>query len=819
MASNKVLQCVVATGAAFALSPIAASFAQEAVESSDQSTKYEKIIVKARKRDETIIEVPLSVKAFTTKDLEDSGITELESLASFTPNLDFQNVGNSQPGRWNPGIRFRGMDIAISTPTNQTGGFFVDGVAVLGGESSISFSDIAQVEVLRGPQPVYFGRGTFGGAINYTTVTPGKKFTGQVSAGFSPTFGSNDFNAYVEGALTDTLSARFTVFNREQASPFTANDGGELGAEKTTGASIILNFAPIEDLTIKTRFAYSEDDDGAPSTTFVRYTDYNNISIGDPINVPTNQGSVDTSWGQVWLNGNVPYTEVSSNTHFYDMTIAGQTMYGDALADGTYNTADLLAMREETGSTPDLNRIGLRSDLYVFSTDASYFINDTLTFSALAGYSKKLMTQIRDADYTDAESWLISTYLELESWSLEGRLNYDNGDDFRAMGGINYSEIDQMGDVDGGWNIFNGYFGGMLYGYGTSYLDATNINTLGVFGSVEYDLNDWMTIVAEARFQDDTTDNRSGFTKATLSDSTELSFSGLLPRVSLVFNPMEDTNVYLTYSEAMLPGAYNSMFDSMDPDDAAEFLNANPNIVRQTPEEKLKSYELGWKQSVLDGALWYSLIGFHQQWDGMKSSGLYTFTGTATGTAYFLTPTMAGSSTQTGIEAEGRWSLSDNLTVQFAYGYTESEYDHYDSNSFRSALNLPYGTFYKADGNTLPRSPKHSGALGISWEDSLTAQWDYTLRADTTFRSKTYTDELNLTTIEGYSLLNLRAKVQNSDGVAFELYCNNCLGKEGWATGRRLTDFSAMPNFFTSNGVVVDPITPREVGIKATYNF
>lgn len=808
-----------AAGMVFALSPVASAIAQTEEKKADDN-KYEQVVVKARKRDETIIEVPLSVKAFTSKDLQESGLTELESLANFTPNLDFQNVGNSQPGRFNPGIRFRGMDIAISTPTNQTGGFFVDGVAVLGGESSVSFSDIAQVEVLRGPQPVYFGRGTFGGAINYTTVTPGDEFSGQISGGFSPTFGSNEFNAYVEGALSENVSSRLTVFNREQGAPFTATDGGELGAEKTTGVSLILAMTPTENLSVKSRIAYSQDDDGAPASTFVKYSENNNISVGDTFSAQTNNGTVEATWATPWLSGSLPYTTVSSNTRFYDVTVAGQTQYGDALEDGAYSMNELLAMRPEGGDTPSLDHIGLRSDMLVFSTEASYFIDENFSFDGLAGYSHKSTTQIRDADQTDAQAWIVQTYLELESWSAEGRLNYDNNDNFRAMAGVNYSVIDQMGDVDGGWNVFNGYYGGMLFGFGTSYLDATKIETLGIFGSAEYDFTDWATLVVEARYQDDTTDNRSGFTEGTLSPSAELSFDGILPRISLLLSPMDDANVFLTYSEAMLPGAYNSMFDSMDADDAAEFLAANPNIETETEEETIKSYELGWKQSVLDGALWYSLVGFHQQWEGMKSTGLYTFTGTSTGTSYFLTPTMTGSSTQTGIELEGRWSASDNLNIQFAYGYTSSEYDSYNSNSFRSALGLPYGTFYKADGNTLPRSPAHSGAVGITWQDGLNAEWDYALRADTTFRSKTYTDELNLTTIEGYTLLNLRAKLIGTDnGVSVELYCNNCTDKEGWATGRRLTDFSAMPNFFATQGAVVDPIMPREVGIRASYEF
>ncbi|WP_317933148.1 TonB-dependent receptor [Halioxenophilus sp. WMMB6] len=816
MNHSKVGKYLYLTGAAFALNPIYAAIAQDS--ESSEPVFIEEMVVTARKREESIVDVPLSIQAFSKRDLDAAGLSELESVAQFTPNMDFQNVGNSQPGRFNSAIRFRGMDMSITTPTNQTGGFYVDGVNILGGAGSVSFTDIGQVEVIRGPQPVYFGRGTFGGAINYTTVTPTEEFGGQISVDYSPTFGSTDINGYVEGKLVDNVNGRLTMFSRKQGAPFDANDGGALGEEKTDGISVILSFTPTDKLDIKTRLAYSQDDDGAPASTFVPFSTYNNIAVGDAITVPTSNGTVTTAFRQPWLSGDVPYIDISSNTSFYDILVNGQAMYGSPLADGTYSVAELLAGRDAEGDTPSLSHVGLRSDLLVFSTALNYDLSDSLTLSALVGYSKRDTTQIRDADQTDSQAWMLHTYLELESTNVEARINWDNGGAIRLMGGLNYSELDQMGDVDGGWNAFNGYFGGFLYGYGASVLDATNIETLGVFGSFEWDLTDWATFVAEARYQDDTTKNSSGYTEATLTGETELSFEAILPRVSINFEPLPDSNLYLSYSEGQLPGAYNAMFDSMDPTDAAEFLAANPDVAKETDEETLKLMELGWKQSLMNGQLWYSLVAFSQEWDGMKSSGLYTFTASS-GTPYFLTPTIAGSSTQQGIEAEVRWSATENLTVQGAYGYVESEYDQYNSNSFRSLLGLSYGTFYKADGNTLPRSPKHSGAIGVTWTDDLMDGWDYSLRADVVYRSETYADELNLTTIKAYSLVNLRAGISSMSGVDLELYCDNCFDKEGWATGRRLTDFGAMPNFFATQGVVVDPITPREVGIKAVYNF
>ena len=785
--------------------------AQQPPVESQSGLMLEELVVTARKREESILDVPLSVQAFTAADLQEAGMLELESLANITPNLDFQNMGNSQPGRYNTAIRFRGMDTSITVPTNQSGAFFVDGVNVLGGASSVSFSDISRIEVIKGPQPVYFGRGTFGGAINYTTVDPSDETGGHVSASYSPTFGSNDITAYIEGALSDSLTARVTGFSRTQGAPFTATDGGELGKENTKGVSAIFSFQPSERLSAKARIAYSQDDDGPASGTYVQYSgDLGNVPVGTPITVNTTDGVVATTFGRQYYFGEVPEVPVSNNTVFYDVRVGtpDEVNVGEAFSEIPYDTG-----------TPVLNGFGLRTDMLVSSLAIDYEANDAWTISGLFGYSDRDTTQVRDADLYDNPSAAVYTALQLESWSVEGRFAYDDGGTFRFLGGVNYAEADQFGDIDGGYFVWDGLFGGLQVGPGQSSLEIADITTLGIFASVEYDITDWITAALEARHQQDESKTQVGF-YGSLAPGSDLSFTEFLPRVSLTASPNDDTTLYLSYAEGTLPGTTSNPFAGFSDVERAEAEAFFPFIQEDLDSENLKAYELGWKQSLMDGALWFSLVGFWQEWENQKAPSTFVFLSPTTNNQFNISTTLLGDSTQKGVEFEARWQATQNLELQASFGFTDATYDEFAASGVNSTLGLPTGTNYLANGNTLPRSPRQSGAISATWTDSLTADWDYYLRGDYIYRGKTFTDELNLTTIGAYSLLNFRVGLETIDGVGIEAYCSNCADESGWATGRRFTDFGLLPaNFFTGQGAVVDPITPRELGLRVSYDF
>ena len=785
--------------------------AQQTTQNSQSNLRVEELIVTARKRDESILEVPLSVQAFTAVDLREAGMLELESLANMTPNLDFQNMGNSQPGRFNTAIRFRGMDTSITIPTNQTGAFFVDGINVLGGASSVSFSDIARIEVIKGPQPVYFGRGTFGGAVNYTTVDPAEEFGGYISTSYSPTFGSNEVTGYVEGALSSTLTGRLTGFSRTQGAAFTATDGGDIGRENTKGVSAILSFQPTERFRAKARIAYSEDDDGPASGTYVQYSgDIGNIPIGTPITVNTTSGVVDTTFGRQFFSGELPEVPVTNNTEFYDVRVGtpDEVNVGDAFNTIPYDTG-----------TPVLNGFGLRTDMLVSSLAIDFEVNEALTLYGLFGYSDRDTTQVRDADQYDNPSAAVYTALQLESWSAEGRFSYDDGGSMRFLGGVNYAEADQFGDIDGGFFVWDGLFGGLQVGPGQSSLEVADITTLGVFASVEYDFNDWITAAFEARYQRDESETQNGF-YGSLTPGSDLTFTEFLPRLSLTANPYEGSNIYLSYAEGTLPGTSSDPFAGFSDVERAEAQALFPFIQEDLDSENLQTYELGWKQTMLDGSLWFSLVGFWQEWENQKGPSTFVFLSPTTNNQFNISTTLLGNSTQKGVEFEARWQFSENFELQTSFGLTDATYDDFAASGLNSTLGLPFGTNFLADGNTLPRSPKQSGALSATWTDELEGDWGYYIRGDYVYRGKTYTDELNLNTIGAYSLINFRVGIETADGLGLEAYCSNCADESGWATGRRFTDFGLLPaNFFTGQGAVVDPISPREFGVRVSYGF
>lgn len=783
-------------------------------EATAASSSRSTIIVTARKREETILEAPVSIQAFSNEQLEDAGLLELESVADFTPNLDFQNLGNSQPGRFNTGIRFRGMDSTISTPTNQTGALFVDGINVLGGGSSIDFTDIATIEVIRGPQPVFFGRGTFGGAINYVTADPGDTFGGRVTASYSPNYGSNYLSAYVEGPVMDGLSARLTGFSRTKGAMYTANDGGDLGEENTYGLSAIVLFEPSDRVRIKGRVAYSEDDDGAPSSTFIGYNDIGNIPLGTTLNVSSTTGDQTGVFARIYYSGVLPVTrDISSNTTFYDVREGTdlETNIGDAF----------LNLAPQYDAAPTLTSFGLRSDLLVASLAADFDLSDSLTASALFGYNRKITSQIRDTDQTDAEAWAASTFLDLETYSVEGRLAFDNGGPLRLTAGVNYSTSSQFGDIDGGYSVIDGLFGGFQVGYGNGTLDILNTKTLGLFGSVEYDVMEWLTIAAEARQQfDDSTPSTGNIGVGnTITVLDEMSYNEFLPRIIVSVRPWDGANFYFSYSEGTLPGTRNNVFDALSDEDRAAAQADFPFVVENIDSEKLETFELGWKQEIPSADIWFSAVAFTQDWSNMKSTGSFVFTSPTTGESQNLFSTIAGDSRMRGIELEMDWRASDSVTLHASYGYVDATYLDFVNQTFDSILGLDSDSAFKADGNTLPRSPKHSGAASAVFTNPLTEDWSYQFRGDVVYRGRSFTDELNLTQIGSYALVNARLAFMQDDGLEVELFCTNCFDKAAWSTGRRFTDFSLIPNFFTAQGAVLNPVDRFEAGVRVSFDF
>ena len=148
-----------------------------------QAQSLEEVVVTARKRTETLMDAPVAVTAVSGQAMESQGISNMEQLSGKVPGLQ---IGR---GAQTTNIRIRGVGSGINKGFEQSAGMYIDGIyQSRSRQFTQSLVDLQQVEVLRGPQGVLFGKNTVAGAIKVETANPvvGDEFNGSIKAAFEP---------------------------------------------------------------------------------------------------------------------------------------------------------------------------------------------------------------------------------------------------------------------------------------------------------------------------------------------------------------------------------------------------------------------------------------------------------------------------------------------------------------------------------------------------------------------------------------------------------------------------------------------------------
>jgi iron complex outermembrane recepter protein len=178
----------------------------------------EEVIVTATKRSQSVQNVPISVTAFTTTELQEKNLNDIHSLTALTPgvNLDAGSPFSGDSSVLSASIRGIGQD-DFAFNLNPGVGVYVDGVFLartIG--ANINLLDVDRVEILKGAQGTLFGANTIGGAISIVTHTPGNDFkiTAEATGG---SYNRRDLGFTVDVPfIPDTLLSTFTVSSRQQ---------------------------------------------------------------------------------------------------------------------------------------------------------------------------------------------------------------------------------------------------------------------------------------------------------------------------------------------------------------------------------------------------------------------------------------------------------------------------------------------------------------------------------------------------------------------------------------------------------------------------
>jgi iron complex outermembrane recepter protein len=183
------------------------------IQNQPQAIPSNEIIVTARKRQESLQDVPVAVTAVTGDIIERRGLQNVRDIAALTPGL---NINSDAAGR--AFVAIRGVGITLVDSVQPGVGIFLDGIY----QPNTSYLnnpliDIERVEVLRGPQGTLYGKNTLGGAINVITRQPGNTLEGT----FIGSYAGPDNSWFASGSISgpiiaDRLQARLAYGHREQ---------------------------------------------------------------------------------------------------------------------------------------------------------------------------------------------------------------------------------------------------------------------------------------------------------------------------------------------------------------------------------------------------------------------------------------------------------------------------------------------------------------------------------------------------------------------------------------------------------------------------
>lgn len=738
----------------------AAAMAQDA--SAESGSDYQapadrdEILVTARKREESLQDIPLTITAIDSAKIENAGIANVEQLTRFTPGWHFENAGSRQGSA----PRIRGLDINTNNPTRQNASFFVDGIYFPGTIQSLDFNDVAQVEVIKGPQSAFFGRQTFGGAINFITKVPANDLQMRVSA----TAGTQEYYD-LSGSVSIPL-IEDKLFIRGSARYFSHGgafmdrlSGKRLGAQESQSFNGSIIARPTETLELKLHYTHLKDDDGPIA---VAQIGSNQLNCG-----PFGSGT------RKFYCGELP------------------------VIDNFQSNTDVVA------NTWGVTKFGFSRDADLFRAQAKWDFGDGYSLNGSIAQYKDDNVDVIDADLTATPAYGIATFQKFHDTSYELRLSSPDDGRFRWLIGGYY---------------YDGFFSSnAVYSYGPNFAvtpakqtpDIARSENLAFYGSATFNILDNLSLSGELRWQSDKVTNEGGQNAArrVLSGTTK----SILPRVIIDWKPTQDVMAYAVFSQGSKPRQFNANLAGLT-DAQRDYIKAQYGADVALDEETLDNFEFGVKSQWFDGRLTANLAVYQMNWkDQVSRVQVFRSASDAAGQIGQLDVTAnSGASRIRGLELETSLAATSRLRLEGTLAITDGKYTEFNSVYIEQVTGNP-----DAAGKQAPRFPKYQASFAATHTTPVGDDWSIVARADVNYMGKRFTDESNLAWMGDYALANVRLSAE-SDRLRISLFVENLFNRKALASGQRYRDLTVAGNPFS---FVYTLLTPRRAGITTSFQF
>lgn len=767
------------------------------------AAELEEIIVTARKQEESLQDVPISIQAIGGEQIAEQGIVDLQQLAPYTPNFSYIQAAGASDLYFMRGLGTFGSGIHFEPSIGQVFNGFFSTRSRLGRSALI---DVAQVEILKGPQGAVIGKNTSLGAINITSNKPTDEFEGSISTQFNFEASEGfEIEGMVSGPLTDRIRGR-AVVNYRDTDGWVKNSvtGDDLQKSEDLTARFMLDFDLSDSVMVELMYQRTDFDREGKGRVIAGCLEFQGPG-GPPQSIPRAEG-------------------------------LGFDCSG---ADDKNSTADL--RRDAPGGALFNSKepFTLESDMIGVTFTAEF---ENVTFTSLSAYTAYEVEDFFSGDQTDFERISIQNFEDYDQFYQEFRVNGSDGA-LDYIAGLMFF----TGDLDAtqSFHAIAGAIGPPVPpinpAVSRNEFQKSETDSQAIFGQLDYHFNDEFTLTVGARL---TSEDRDG-SKAQVvgevytSDLNNAPVACNTPTVPLsvctfgddgmtpgapITGSIDETNIswnvalqyavndnHMFYVSAAT-GFKSGGFDLRGAGNPADFEFGN---------EESTNLEFGGRHTILDGSLRFNWTIYNTDVNDLQVS--------ANDPVLIQQKVAAANATSKGLEVDLLWATPlDGLTLNFVGAYTDAEYDKFIGSCYLGQPETGTGCFnvgisagqragvQDLAGKRLPLAPEFSTVFGADYSMPV-GNMELTLAAKYLYSSNQFMS------IERDPL----GKLGSTDRIDASIVLSSDAGNYPWTValiGRNLTDeiVHSFVNSSTLSSAAVVTTNIEEtlsISLRATIGF
>jgi iron complex outermembrane receptor protein len=632
------------------------------------SGSLSEIVVTARKREERLIDVPVAVTEVSAATLNEVPSTSLTQIGNLVPGVSLERMGGGSTGA---AFEIRGVgQLAQDFNSEQPVALNIDGVQVTKGPAGqIVFFDLQDVEVLKGPQALFFGKNSPAGVVSLNSASPGSSEEGYLRTGYEFSASTPSVEGAISIPLSDTLSMRIAAHYDHDNSGYIHNVAGPLAnpfdpSEPLPGAAyseaplnrngaarLTLSWRPDGhfDATFKLLGSYHHDDDGATEE----------VASCGPASHPTTINLLNPT--QAYQD---PYGDCSVN-HVISNGIAPAPIVNAFLGG------------------PSNGRPFTETSVVLSSLSLNYKFDAPLTLTSVTGVYHTKRNDFDNYDLTVFAQALEAEYDKDTQVSEELRFASDFSGPINFTAGIFYEHDDHdTGDTDRVFDLplypgpgpYNGISNDLI-------MQAQDkAQSYSAFGELRWKMLDNLEFAGGARYSHDRKSAEIGnafnyfdliaptanpFSPAGVVYNPSVSANNVSPQATLTWHPERDFTVYGAFKTGYLaPGIGNPA----NVTNLSTSPNANGQFIYQA--EKVNGFELGTKGIFLDGRLTGDLTLYRYTYKDLQVATFHPET------LSFL-PGNAGKARNQGVEFEAAFNVTQEFQLRTSLTYSDLKFLEY----------------------------------------------------------------------------------------------------------------------------------------------